>query len=107
VLTWLILAFGVAVAMSGWMIRRVRRLSLEWRVDTLGWRDRRGEAVVRSVHELKSVRRSPLGWIVLDFSDGASVKLDEHAQGCGELIAWLAHQRPDLLPGSAQERPPG
>jgi len=105
-LTWLILGFGAAALLSGWMIRRTRRRQFEWRGESLRWRAGPGETVVRDVRALSSVRASVPGSIRLDFEDGASVTLDEHALGCRELISSLAEQRPDLLSRAARGSAP-
>jgi hypothetical protein len=100
--TGLIVAFGLGVAFCAWAIVRVRSLGFEWRGDTLAWRNGRGEQILRKVDDLASVRRSDAGAIRLSFADGESVKLDEHAQGCAELMEQLVARRPDLVHRSAR-----
>ena len=100
--TGLIVAFGLGVAFCAWAIVRVRSLGFEWHGDTLAWRNAQGERMLRKLDDLASVRRSAAGAICLSFADGESVKLDEHAQGCAELMEQLVARRRELVHRSAR-----
>ena len=101
-LLWSYLAFGIAGAIAGRSIRRVRALGFEWQGDVVAWRNARGDRVLRTIDELASVRRSLWGWVSLRFADGQSVRLDSFAQGCARLIERLAERRPELLQDRAR-----
>jgi hypothetical protein len=96
ILTGLIVAFAAGVLACGWAVVRLRRLGLEWRGSWLAWRGHRGERVVQAIGDLRSVGRTPLGFIVFAFESGAIVKVDEHARGTVELLERIGEKRGDL-----------
>ncbi len=97
ILTGLIVAFTIGVAICVWSVVSIRRLALEWRGNWLAYSDRDGERIARSLDELTGIRRSPLGWLMLSFADGGIIKLDESARGSHEFLDSVAESRPDLL----------
>lgn len=97
ILTGLIVAFAAGALICAWAVVRLRRLAFEWRGSWVTWRER-GEPIIRELADLSSVARSPLGFIVLTFSGGAVVKIDEHARGAMQLLERIAEKRSDLVP---------
>ena len=95
ILTGLIVAFSLGVALCAWSVGRVRGLAFEWRGNLLVY-NRGSERAARTVLELTGVRRSALGWLVLSFDDGETLKLDEHARGSYEFLRSVSECRPDL-----------
>lgn len=99
ILTGLIVAFGLGVAICAMTVIRLRKLGFEWRGNWLAWH-KDGRRVTQTIDDLASVKRTAMGWFVLSFADGAQVRLDEHARGTRELLERIAERRSDLLPSN-------
>lgn len=102
ILTGLIVAFGLGVVICGHTVLRIRRMAFEWRGGAFAW-STHGQRIARTADELTRVHRSALGWVVLTFADGATLKLDENARGSLELVNAIAERRPDLLPADEED----
>lgn len=85
VLTGLIAAFTIGIAICAWQARSILRLGAHWRGSQLAYTGQGGERVVRSLTEVAGMRRTWIGNVELAFRDGEVVRLDEHATGVPAL----------------------
>ena len=100
ILTGLIVAFAIGVAICGWTVVRIRRMALEWRGDAFAYSKPGGVRLTRSMNELTEVRASMLGWLILNFEDGEVLKLDSNARGSEEFVRSIIERRRDLFPNA-------
>ena len=98
ILTGLIVAFAIGVAVCGWLVLRLRRMAFEWRGSAFAYTSPGGQRIVRDMAELLELRRAWMGWLVLTLRDGETIKLDENARGSLEFVHSVAERRPDLFP---------
>jgi hypothetical protein len=97
ILTWLIVAFSIGSAIVAYDMARTKRLSLEWRGNWIAYSGQKGLRVSRTLDELVGVHGTLLGWVVLSFSDGESVRVSESARGTHEFCDVIVERRPDLF----------
>lgn len=85
ILFWLIVAFALGSLIASVCMFMIRRSAVRWRGWTLAFTGQHGPES-RQLTDITSLRMTPLGRVLVQFKDGATLAIDPYASGAAELI---------------------